>query len=100
LRSPFPVDSHRPVEIDERERRPQPLVFGLALLIGRRWWLGSVDEIDNLASREHHHIIDAIERFPEETSEAVEQGLAHVSSSTSPRADRTEPTPRGARANV
>jgi hypothetical protein len=80
------IGSRRPVEFDDRERRPQPLVVGLALLIGQCRRLGSVDEIDSPASRKRDRVIDAIECFPEETSEAAHQ-LQHQFSR---RSNRTE----------
>jgi hypothetical protein len=80
------VDRYPPVEIDDREGLPQPLVFGLALLIGSCRRLVSVDEIDNPASRKRDCVIDAIKRFPEEACEAADQ-LQHQFSR---RSNRTE----------
>jgi hypothetical protein len=67
-------------------------MVGFALLIGRCRRLRSADEVNNPASRKSDRVIDAIERSPEDASEADDQ-LEHQSLR---RSNRTE-TPRRSR---
>jgi hypothetical protein len=54
--------------------------------IGRCWRLGSVDEIDKPAPRDRHHVIGAIEHYPEEPGKTA----AHSRSGTNLRVGRGE----------
>jgi hypothetical protein len=87
-----PVDGDRPVKGDRRKRLPQFFVLSLALQISRCRRFGCVDDIDSPAPHERGGVIDAIECFPEDASEAGDQ-LEHQSSR---RSNGTE-TPRRSR---
>jgi hypothetical protein len=59
-------NKRRLLKIDARKRLPQPLVLGLALLVGRCRLLGAVYQIEEPQPGERHRVSQVVNNFPEQ----------------------------------